>query len=565
MARKIQNNYSRIRKYILTSMILVPFIPFVLILGIGYFYFTTSLSNSSIASMRRIVEDHRQMIESFLMERKSDLELVLHSHDFEKLSQTAELSRVFNHLKRKSYAFADLGVFNESGVHVAYHGPYRLAGKVYKEEDWFKEVINSDHYISDVFLGYRMIPHFIIALAREEKGRKWVIRATIDTNMFNNLVRKVRMGKTGEAYILNKNGIFQTERHSGGNLMDKDLGYIIHYPQYYSGIKTFVSEDEKGKKYLYATTWLKDKQWLLVVRQEKSDAFKALKTAVYLSVLVAAVGGVVIVGVAVYLTGRIVERIKRSDLEKGRLQEQLIRAGRLAELGEMAAGFAHEINNPLQIMKSERALIQAILTDLMERGQLHHSKDLSELEESIGQIAVQTDRCSEITQAILKFGRKTEPKFQEVELQYLIPEITDMVKKRAEVHGITINQKVSEAVPQIFADPSQLQQVLLNLFNNAIDAIIIQHGSAGGQLVVEAKPKENENVEIGVSDNGCGVRPENLKKIFSPFFTTKPVGEGTGLGLSICYGIIKSMGGSMEVESEPGVGTTFTILLPAGA
>jgi two-component system NtrC family sensor kinase len=564
MARKVQSHYSRIRKYILTSMILVPFIPFVLILGIGYFYFTTSLSNSSIASMRRIVEDHRQMIGSFLMERKSDLDLVLHSHSFEELSQTEKLSRVFNDLKRKSYAFADLGVFNDSGVHVAYHGPYRLAGKVYNEAPWFKEVLNRDYYISDVFLGYRKIPHFIIAIAREENGRKWVIRATIDTFMFNNLVRKVRIGKTGEAYILNKSGIFQTDRRSGGNLMDKDPDYA-QYPQFHSDIKTFINADASGKNYLYATTWLKDKQWLLVVRQEQSDAFRALKTAVYLSVLVAVVGGVTIVGVAFYLTGRIVERIKQSDLEKVRLQEQLIRAGRLAELGEMAAGFAHEINNPLQIMKSEQALIEAILTDLMERGHLHHSEDLSELEESIRQIAFQIKRCSEITQAILKFGRKTKPELQELELQHSIPEIIDMVRKKADVHGITITQKVSEAAPPILADPSQLQQVLLNLFNNAIDAIIIQHGSAGGQLVVAAKPKENKNVEIRVKDNGCGVRPENLKKIFSPFFTTKPVGEGTGLGLSICYGIINSMGGSMEVESEQGVGTTFTIHLPAGA
>jgi two-component system NtrC family sensor kinase len=546
-------------------MILVPFIPFVLILGIGYFYFSTSLSNSSIVSMRRIVEDHRQMIESFLMERKSDLDLILHSHSFEELSQPEKLSRVFNDLKRKSYAFADLGIFNESGVHLAYHGPFRLAGKVYKEEDWFKEVIKSDHYISDVFLGYRMIPHFIIALAREEKGRKWVIRATIDTIMFNNLVRKVRIGKTGEAYILNKNGIFQTERHSGGNLMDKDPGDTSHYSQFYSGIKTFIREDEKGKKYLYATTWLKDKQWLLVVRQEKADAFKALMTAVYLSVMVAVVGGVIIVGVAFYLTGRLVERINRSDLERGRLQEQLIRAGRLAELGEMAAGFAHEINNPLQIMKSELALIVTVLADLIESGQFNQSEDFSELEESIRQIAFQIERCSEITQAILKFGRKTEPEFQELELQHSIPEIIDMVRKKADVHGITINQKVSEAAPPIFADPSQLQQVLLNIFNNAIDAIIVQHRSAGGQLVVEAKPKENENVEIRVSDNGCGVEPKNLNKIFSPFFTTKPVGEGTGLGLSICYGIVNNMGGSMEVESAQGVGTTFTIRLPAAA
>jgi two-component system NtrC family sensor kinase len=117
----------------------------------------------------------------------------------------------------------------------------------------------------------------------------------------------------------------------------------------------------------------------------------------------------------------------------------------------------------------------------------------------------------------------------------------------------------------IHADPGQLQQVLLNLYNNAIDAIISMHGAEGGELSVKAGPNEDGKVEISVTDNGAGISPDNLKRIFTPFFTTKPVGKGTGLGLSVCYGIIDKMGGVMEVRSEKGVGTTFTILLPASA
>jgi two-component system NtrC family sensor kinase len=106
---------------------------------------------------------------------------------------------------------------------------------------------------------------------------------------------------------------------------------------------------------------------------------------------------------------------------------------------------------------------------------------------------------------------------------------------------------------------------LINLFNNAIDAIVERHGSEGGELAVRADLKKDGKVEITVKDNGSGISPENLKKVFSPFFTTKPVGKGTGLGLSVCYGIIDSMGGVMEVSSQKGAGTTFTIDLPAAA
>ena len=143
--------------------------------------------------MKRIVEDHRQMIETFLQERKADLEMVCNSYAFEYLETPEEVNKVFNNLQKGSSAFVDLGVFNGEGVHVAYYGPYQLTGRIYGETEWFKEVIKKGYYISDVFLGYRKIPHFIIAVLKEEQGAKWVKRATIDTHTFNDLVKKVRI------------------------------------------------------------------------------------------------------------------------------------------------------------------------------------------------------------------------------------------------------------------------------------------------------------------------------------------------------------------------------------
>lgn len=138
-----------------------------------------------------------------------------------------------------------------------------------------------------------------------------------------------------------------------------------------------------------------------------------------------------------------------------------------------------------------------------------------------------------------------------------------MIAKKASVNGITLKEEISEETPAIQGDPAQLQQVLINLFNNALDALTEKHRSSGGELTVGARPKADGKVEIWVKDNGCGISPDNLGKIFSPFFTTKPVGKGTGLGLSVCYGIVDKMGGSMAVESEKGMGTTFSITLPA--
>ena len=543
-------------------MILVPVIPLLLILGIGYYYFTVSIETKSVASMKRIVDDHRQMLETFLSEREADLEFICSSHEYSELSNPETIQVILINLQKKSNAFVDLGIFDENGLHVAYSGPFDLTGKEYSATDWFREVSKKGCYISDVFLGFRRIPHFIIAIQKGNGDNRWVIRATIDTYMFNELVKKVRIGVTGESYILNRRGIFQTERRSGGSIMENEPVDII-YPSHHDGIRTFISRDISGEKYLYATTWLKAVDWQLVVRQQEKDAFKELRTATYLILIIAIIGGGIITGLALYMTERIIRLMERMDAERDSLSGQLVRAAHLAELGEMAAGFAHEINNPLQIINNEQALMKDIFLELKEKCDFKDSDLAKELLDSMEEIHAQIGRCTRITQAILKFGRKNEPTTRDIELKKIINEVTGMVEQKADVHAIEIIKDIPEDAPNIKGDPSQLEQVFLNLFNNAIDAIIERYGASGGRLEVALAAGANESAIIRVSDNGGGITEENMNKVFSPFFTTKPVGKGTGLGLSVCYGIIKEMGGEMKVESEKDRGTVFTITLPA--
>ncbi|MDY6854489.1 MAG: ATP-binding protein [Thermodesulfobacteriota bacterium] len=555
-----QSLYRILRAKILASMILVPVAPFILVVIIGFHHFAGSLQSTTISRLIRIVDDHRRTIELFLNERKTDLQFVADSYRFDDLARPAMLEEVFRNLQKKSVAFVDLGIFDESGVHIAYSGPYKLTGKVYREAEWFKEVMKKGYYVSDVFLGYRQVPHFVVALLKKDKDQVWVIRATIDTLLFNDIVEKVRIGKTGESYILNKDGLFQTERRSGGALMEKDTDGMVSL-QPHPKTMTFVKRDASGEIYLYSTTWLKDNNWLLVVRQEKADAFKALRSATYMVILISILGGVTIVAMAFYMTNRIFTELRRIEDEKSQLSQQLIIASRLAEIGEMSAGFAHEINNPLQIIRAEQTLIETIIEELKEKGDLKGSEELKELEDSLRQIRVQTDRCGGITQALLKFAREKETEPTAVDLKRFLPEVIGLVIRKADVEGIDVQQVISDDIPLLHVDASQLQQVLVNLLNNAIYAIVEQHGTAGGRLEISAKATDGR-VEIAVMDNGFGISPENMEKIFTPFFTTKPVGRGTGLGLSVCYSIIEKMGGVLGVQSEQGKGSTFTIHLP---
>jgi two-component system, NtrC family, sensor kinase len=557
-----EKRHEKLQDMILVCMILVPLVPFLLTVLIGYYYFTSGLEKKTVSATSRIVDDHRHMIEFFLQERKADLEFILHSYTFEYLSQHENLLKVFERLQLKSNTFVDLGVFDQDGVHVSYQGPYKLTGRIYKDEDWFSEVMKKGYYTSDIFLGFRRVPHFVIAMAKQEGPSTWVIRATIDTYMFSDMVKRVRIGKTGEAYLLNREGVFQTERRSGGNILDHDPDFS-RYIKEDTEINTFVARDYQNFEYFFATTWLKDKEWLLVVRQETGDAFSDLRRASYLILLISVIGGGAILALAFYLTNRIMERMIKTDMEKDRLKEQLIRAGRLAELGEMAAGFAHEINNPLQIIKSEQALIKLILSELVEKGLINAPEEMAEVEDSIDQIEVQVNRCSAITHSILKFGRKSEIMPQDIDLTRFIPDITGMISNKAGVNGVEVQLDISDKTPLVHGDAGQLQQVLINLFNNALDAINEKHGVQGGEMIITSGPDGENMVQVSVKDNGAGISLEDQKKIFSPFYTTKPVGKGTGLGLSVCYGIIDAMGGSLEVASEKGIGSTFTIRLPA--
>jgi two-component system NtrC family sensor kinase len=373
------------------------------------------------------------------------------------------------------------------------------------------------------------------------------------------------VGRTGEAYIINGQGVFQTRRRSGGDLLEKDPD-APRYPMASVGSRPVVLEDAADKEYMVVTSWIKDHQWLLVVRQARDDAFQELRKARMLVVLISFFGGLMLLATALYMSGRIVSRIKKVDQEMVSLDQQLVMAGRLAEIGEMSSGFAHEINNPLQIIRAETSLIEMILPDLAKRSNISDTEDFTDISDSVRQIQLQVERCADITASILKFARKKNASPEKTDLAVFVPQVVRMVAKKAEVEGVQLTQDIpEEASFFVNADPSQFQQVLLNLINNAMYAVAARHGCSGkGSVTVSVRHRDSK-VTVAVADNGNGIAPENMEKIFAPFFSTKPVGHGTGLGLSICYGIINKMGGTIEVKSEQDKGAVFTVILPESA
>jgi signal transduction histidine kinase len=217
----------------------------------------------------------------------------------------------------------------------------------------------------------------------------------------------------------------------------------------------------------------------------------------------------------------------------------------LASIGQLAAGVAHEINNPMGVILG---FAQGILKTLPEDDSLR--KPLTTLEK-------ESLRCKRIVQNLLDFARHSEPTPHLTNINELVDASCDLAEHQTSLQNVKLVKGYDSALPSIRADPNQLEQVFINIMLNAYQAMMPD----GGTLRITTRTVGSE-LQVIFADTGTGIPPENLQNIFDPFFTTKEVGEGTGLGLSVSYGIVKAHGGDIEVESQVGKGTTFVIKLP---
>ncbi len=550
------NYYNTLMRRMVLTIFFVSLTPLFLVSGIILYQFHISYQEKVYDHLKELVQKHKQNIDNFLKERLADICFMVDTVEFESLSDESFLKNRLE-LLQKSYGpiFVDLGLVNSQGVQVAYAGPFRLEKANYCDADWFKQAIKTRFFISDVFLGLRGLPHFIVAVRKNWKGKDWILRATIDFKAFNNLVENIHIGKTGFAFIFNTKGELQTKPFldimPDRNIYMRFVKQTDFKKNHHINVVSAI--DHLGKKKIYVSAFLKNGNWIMVFQQDFSDAFSDLRKTMVVTAFILLMGTLGIVTMALILSEKIIKRIAKVDQEKERMNEQVVQAGKLAAIGELAAGIAHEINNPVAIMVEEAGWIG----DLLEEEEFQNSDNLKELRRAVNQVKTQGRRCKEITHKLLSFARKTDPMVQDVDIGDLISELVGLSEQRAKYAKVTINTKIEKGLLNVSASQSELQQVFLNLINNSLDAM----EKDGGVLDIAAYQKGGHLV-VTVSDTGPGIPEANLQRIFDPFFTTKPVGKGTGLGLSICYGIIKKMGGEITVKSTVGKGTTFIIKLP---
>lgn len=362
-------------------------------------------------------------------------------------------------------------------------------------------------------------------------------------------IQKSMPGVSDDIFIVNQDGTLVTPSNFYGRTGNKT-------PFGKSNVKgSSALLDEIGPcgtKLLIGYADIPDSSLILIMVKNK-DRFTALwakprfKLFGYLvvSILVILIS---IMGMATYLVGR----IHTADQKRVRALHQSGYANKLASIGRLASGMAHEINNPLAIINQKTGL----MLDLMDVQKAHPSD--GRLPALANDVLKAVERCGTITQRLLDFTKSMDPSKEYVDINQIVSQVLTFFRQQAHEQGITISFDKKREDVLFFCDKGGLQQIMLNLINNAVAAM-----DKGGALNITLKFQKKKGAIIIVSDTGCGIPHEDIHNIFEPFFTVKENRSGTGLGLYVTYGIIREMGGEIFVESMPGKGTTFTIKLPA--
>ena len=545
-----EDDYRRMWRLVVICTIAVSLAPLILMTAVNFYQYDRASRSEARQAIRRLTSNNARSLEFFIEERLSALTYIIHDKSFDELSVDEELGRILKHMKKSMSfgALVDLGLIDAEGKQLSYVGPYQLRGKNYADQEWFHEVSRLGVHVSDVFLGYRNSPHFVLAIWHETaKGSAYVLRATIDTKMLNEQILTVGLSPNSDCFLVNHDGILQTPSRRYTVLAP--CPFALPPRAHETEVASWRDEDDKPVILGYA--YIEKSPFVLIMLSRPGEVMGGWLNLRSELAFFLALSVILILAVILWGSNKFVNQIRKADEKRATLLHKIEYTNKLASLGRLAAGTAHEINNPLAIINEKAGLLKDLFT--LEVDKPPPVKKTVELAESILKAV---DRCSTITHRLLGFAKHMDVQNEALDLHALVKELLGFLEKEIAYRNLQVEIKVSENAPTIESDRGQLQQVLLNLINNALGAV-----ADGGRIDIAVDRVSPEAVAVAVADDGVGIPEENLGKVFEPFFTTKK-GQGTGLGLSVTYGIVQKLGGEISLESEVGKGTRFTVTLP---
>jgi len=547
--------FRRLRHRLKASLIFAFIVPLLIVSVYFHLQFNMTLKNSGKLHLISLAESLTNTIDLFLQERVVNIFNLFHRARFTVNPSQEDMNVCLQSLIETSDSFIDVGFLDESGKQIGYAGPFPyLHGQNYSKEPWFTTLMSQakNYYITDIYMGFRHKPHFTIAVRQRVDDQVYVMRATVDPDKFYLFLRTIGRGIAGAITLTNVGGFYQ--------VVDPEQGQLLAQSNFNPPVAKgsgAVEMNYKGVTELVACSWLREVPWVLSIHQPLNIAYAGMYQARRVIIAITVVM-VLLIFTAIWLsTDRLLRRAETSEKSRKELQNQLFHAAKLMSVGELAAGVAHEINNPLAIIASQVGVIKDLL-DPEFGGSACMEPDMPDkIREELGIIHDAVFRASGITHKLLKSARKNEPQLAPCNVNDLLEDIVSgLVEKEFSVENIELVRNFDWKIPTIMLDADQIRQVFQNFINNAGDAI-----EGPGKITMTTRLLEGK-VQVIIADTGKGMTSDVMEKIFLPFFTTKEVGSGTGLGLSISLSIVESMGGTIEVQSMPGAGSSFTVTLP---
>lgn len=540
--------YYRLWIFSIVLMCTVALIPLIIISYFSYYQYEAAYNTEVTYQVSRRISYTKHTLETFIGDRLATLNLLISEKPYADLSANKQCTELLSNLKKSFDGFIDIGLIDSDGNHQSYAGPYDLARKNYKDQHWFHEVSLRGVYVSDVFMGFRRFPHFVIAIKHElPSGDFYILRATLTTAVLDDQIHTLEIRSKSDAFLINNEGVLQTPSKFYGQILEK---FPIDIPSYAKNAVVKQDADSNGDKNIFGYAYVENSPFILIVSKRSEDFTGNLQKVKKKLNWFLIISIILIISIVIWSTAFVVKHVSKSDIKQAKILHDMEYTSKMASLGRLAAGVAHEINNPLAIINEKAGLLKDFAT--LKPDFSYKEKILQGVESILKSV----DRCSVITHRLLSFAKRMDVNSEVIDLELLLKEVMGFLEREATYRGIEISFHIDPDLPSIESDRGQLQQVFLNIITNAFYAL-----QDNGQIEIYAKRKDNQHVKVTVVDNGVGISEENLKHIFEPFFTTKGK-YGTGLGLSITYGIVEKLGGEISVDSTLGRGTSFTVILP---
>jgi two-component system NtrC family sensor kinase len=527
---------------------LVSFIPLI-IMGISnYYQYQAAFEEEVKHSIRLLVSDTRRSLEFYLKEHISLLNFIIQDNSFQELRDQRTLERVFRNLEKNQSGFVDIGLIDDTGVQRSYVGPYGLIDRNYSGQDWLKEVQLYGQHVSDVHLGYRQFPHFSVSVKHlDGAGKPYILRASLNTDVINEEPKPTIYRESWDSFIVNREGVLQTPSKIFGKILTP---IPLELPS--NAEDTLIREevDEQGHNRIVGYAPINNSPFIFVVLEQRSTlltSWFALRNKL-LWFLIISMTFILIVNLAgvTYM----VNRLRKADAQRLALLYKVEHTSKMASIGRLAASVAHEINNPLAIINEKAGLLKDYAT-LFENFQ-HKERFLKHIDPILDSV----ERCARITRRLLRFAKYMDIQWEPIEMEALLRDVLAFVEKECVYRGLTISLDIEERLPVIESDRGRLQQVFLNIINNAFDAV-----EDGGRIDIALARQGRDDINVAIMDYGVGIPKDQLHSIFEPFYTTKG-NHGTGLGLAISYGIVEKLGGKLLADSVEGEWTRFSVILP---